>query len=147
MKCYVEYKEPLEYVNKQASINFDKVDNLNLFDSTEEIFEVKDECFQTAKQTELTTLKQNKVYTEVLYTGQKLISQKWVYFKNIDNNVVAKARLVAKDFEEIYNEKILKDLPACSKEAIRIILALIAQKKMEIEHHLYQNYLLARRRN
>ena len=41
----VEYKEPLEYVNKQASINFDKVDHLKLFDRTEEIFQVEDESF------------------------------------------------------------------------------------------------------
>ena len=41
------------FKKKQASINFDKVDNLK-FDSTEEIFQVEDECFQTAKQTELT---------------------------------------------------------------------------------------------
>ena len=39
-----------------------------------------------------------------------------------------KAQLVAKGFEEIYNEKILKDSPTCSKEAVRIILTLIAQK-------------------
>ena len=29
----VEYKEPREYVNKQASVNFDKVDNLKLFNN------------------------------------------------------------------------------------------------------------------
>ena len=46
----VEYKEPLEYVNKQASINFVKVDNLKSFDNTEEIFQVENECFQTAEQ-------------------------------------------------------------------------------------------------
>ena len=34
----VKYKVPLEYVNKQASVNFDKVDNLKLFDNTEEFF-------------------------------------------------------------------------------------------------------------
>ena len=102
----------MEYVNKQASVNFDKVENLKLFDSTEEIFQVEDECFQTAKQTELSSWKQNNVYTLVPYAGQKLISLKWVCsFKNIDNNVVAKARLVAKGFEEIYNEEVLKDSP------------------------------------
>ena len=31
----VEYKESYEYVNKQASVNLDKVDNLKLLDSTE----------------------------------------------------------------------------------------------------------------
>ena len=70
---------------------------------------MEDECFQTAKQTELTHWKQNHVYTEVPYTGQKLISMKWVSsFKNIDNNVVPKTRLVAKRFEEMFNEEILK---------------------------------------
>ena len=38
--------------------------------------------------------KQNNVYTEVPYTGQELISLKWVCsFKNIDDNVVAKSQL------------------------------------------------------
>ena len=46
----VEYKVPLEYVNKQASVNFVKVDNLKSFDNTEEIFQVENECFQTAEQ-------------------------------------------------------------------------------------------------
>ena len=41
----VEYQEPYEYLHKQASVNFDKVDNLKLLDSTEEIFQVEDECF------------------------------------------------------------------------------------------------------
>ena len=62
----LEYKEPYEYVNKQAFVNFDKVDNLISFDNTEEVFQLEDECFQTAKQTELSNWKQNNVYTEVL---------------------------------------------------------------------------------
>ena len=38
--------------------------------------------------------KQNNVYIEVPYTGQELISLKWVCsFKNIDDNVVAKSQL------------------------------------------------------
>ena len=54
-----------------------------MLDSTEEIFQVEDECFQAAKQTELSSWKQNNVSTEVLYTGQKLISLKWVSWKCI----------------------------------------------------------------
>ena len=42
---------------------------------------------------------------------------------------MAKARLVIKSFEEICNEEISKDVATCSKEAQRIMLALIAQKK------------------
>ena len=39
---------------------------------------------------------------------------------------MAKARLLAKSAEEIYDEEILKDSPICSKQALRIIL--IARK-------------------
>ena len=31
----------MEYVNEQNSVNFDKVDNLKLFDSSEENFQVE----------------------------------------------------------------------------------------------------------
>ena len=60
----------MEYVDKQASVNFDKVDSLKLFDNTNKIFKVEDECFQTAKQIELSSWEQNNVYTEVPYTGK-----------------------------------------------------------------------------
>ena len=59
---------------------------------------------------------------------------------------MAKARLLAKSAAEIYDEEILKDSPTCSKEALRIIVALIA-RKMEVECHWYQNCFFARRRN
>ena len=36
---------------------------------------------------------------------------------------------MAECFEEIYEEEILKDSTTCSKEALRIILALIAPKR------------------
>ena len=38
------------------------------------------------------------------------------------------AQLVEKGFDEIYDEEILKDSPTWSKEALKIILALTAQK-------------------
>ena len=63
---------------------------------------------------------------------------------------MAKARLVIKSFEEICNEEISKDVATCSKEAQRIMLALIAQKKKkktETEYHWYRNCLFAKRKN
>ena len=45
---------------------------------------------------------------------------------------MAKAGLVATGFEEIYNGEILKDSPTCSKEALIMILASIAQKKWKL---------------
>lgn len=48
--------------------------------------------------------------------------------KNIDNKTFPKARLVAKGFEE-NNKDIPKDSPTCSKEVLRTMLALTAQKQ------------------
>ena len=45
---------------------------------------------------------------------------------------MAKAKPVAKRFQEIYNEETMKDSPTCSEEALRIILASIAQKKWKL---------------
>ena len=45
---------------------------------------------------------------------------------------MAKNRLVAKTFQEMYNEEILKDSSTCSKEALTIILPLIAHKKWKL---------------
>ena len=61
------------------------------------------------------------------------MSLRWVCsFKDIDNTLVAKGRLVAKGFEEKFNEQIPKDSPTCSKEALRIVIALIAQNKWKL---------------
>ena len=49
---------------------------------------------------------------------------------------MAKARLVIKSFEEICNEEISKDVATCSKEAQRIMLALIAQNKTKKKRKL-----------
>ena len=59
---------------------------------------------------------------------------------------MAKAQLVEKGFEEIYGEEILKDSPTCSKEALRIVLTLTAQKKWKLNAK-YQNCFFARRRH
>ena len=40
---------------------------------------------------------------------------------------------MAECFEEIYEEEILKDSTTCSKEALRIILALIAPKRFFLQ--------------
>ena len=55
------------------------MDNLKSFDTTEEIFQVEDECFQTAKQTKLTNWKQN-VYTAVPIQDKKNITEIGLFF-------------------------------------------------------------------
>ena len=84
----------------------------------------KDELSQEvvdAKEKELEKLKENKVYSVVPYTGQKLISSKWhITEKYKEGERVVKARLVARGFEED-NKNLRTDSPTCSREAMRIV--------------------------
>ena len=120
----VQYMEPKNISGQMAAINFETVDNLavnnsvsNLQDTTpvnipettnaetEEILEVHDLNTTTAKENELDNWKRNSVYKEVPISGQKLISLKWVHtIKELPNgDIKAKARLVARGFEENTN--------------------------------------------
>ena len=59
------------------------------------------------------------VFEEVPDIGQSTISVRWVCTeKNIDNQIITKARLVARGFEE--QNKFRKDSPTCSKENMRL---------------------------
>ena len=132
--CFnVEYKKPSAYESTQGHVNFDKVNDIKVIDKTEQVLIVDDECFDSAKEKELSSWKQNNVYVEVPYNGQNLISLKWVCtLKTVEENTVPKARLVAKGFEERYNEQIPKDSPTCSRESLRTVMAITAQKKWKL---------------
>ena len=84
----------------------------------------EEECAQDivdAKNRELEKLVENEVYTSVPYTGQKLISSRWVFSEKYkDGERILKARLVARGFEE--NDKQLRtDSPTCSREGMRMV--------------------------
>ena len=129
----VEYKELDQEEKKYGYVDFDKVDNLKVINiDEEEVFQVDSDFFQSAKESELINWQKNDVFEEVPYIGQKTISLKWVYtLKNIDDKTFPKARLVAKGFEED-SKDIPKDSPTCSKEVIRTMLALTAQKEWKL---------------
>ena len=127
----VEYKQIDQEENKDGYVDFDRVDHLKII-NIEEVYQVDSDVFQSAKETELMSWKKNQVFEEVPYIGQKTISLKWVCtLKNIDNKTFPKARLVAKGFEE-NNKDIPKDSPTCSKEVLRTMLALTAQKQWKL---------------
>ena len=72
------------------------------------------------------------MYIEVSDENQGTISVKWVCsFKNTDSGLVPKARLVARGFEEPEND-VRKESPTCSKDSLRVIMAIIAQKKWSL---------------
>ena len=76
-----------------------------------------------AKMSELSCWKDHKVYEEVVDEGQETVSTRWVISEKIVNGqVTTKARLCARGFEEVQDFR--KDSPTCSKETIRVVLAL-----------------------
>ena len=81
-----------------------------------------------AKEQEINNWMRNDVYEEVENIGQSVISLRWVITEKIkDKTVITKARLVARGFEEDTAD-LRKDSPTCSKEAVRLTLALASTK-------------------
>ena len=78
-----------------------------------------------AKQKELQSWNDNKVYTEVRDENQKCVASKWVVKpKIIDNKLSVKARLVLKGFQEMKDFR--TDSPTCMIESVRLVLAIMA---------------------
>ena len=93
----------------------------------------KDLDFITAaKEKELKNWRDNDVYCDVEDEGQNKVSCRWVIeTKKIDGLDITKARLVARGFEDDEAKGRRKDSPTCSKESLRITLALIAASKWD----------------
>ena len=109
-----------------------QVEDVQVQEGTEEVFQIDPTDFSTAKVEELKSWKDNGVYIEVFNENQGTISVKWVYsFKNTDSGLVPKARLVARGFEEPEND-VTKESPTCSKDSLRVIMAIITQKKWSL---------------
>ena len=87
------------------------------------------EKIREAKDKEIENWRANDVFEEMDYTGQELISSRWVVTEKLkDGEKIVKARLVARGFEEDTAE-LLKNSPTCSKESVRIQLAVAAANK------------------
>ena len=110
-------------------IDFAKVSSLELkssADQTEDIFiSHTKEAVHDAKIRELQQWKDQSVYSEVEETDQETISLRWVCTPKVINGIPSiKARLVAKGFEE--QQYVRGDSPTCSREGVKISLAIIA---------------------
>lgn len=76
-----------------------------------------------AKNEELTNWTKFQVYKEIEDCGQPAISTRWVITeKSVDGKKIAKARLVARGFEE--QKCVQADSPTVSKETLKVFLAL-----------------------
>ena len=52
--------------------------------------------------------------------------------KDIDNKVVTKTQLVAKGFEDAEKDFVATDSPTCSRETLRLLIALTVQNNQEL---------------
>ena len=88
----------------------------------------------TAKRIEIENWKKNKVFEEVQFNGQSLVTTRWVVTtKEKDNVITTKARLVARGFEDEAIDKGKIDSPTCSRESLSLILSLLAMKKWKVQ--------------
>ena len=84
-----------------------------------------------AKEKEVANWVQNEVYEEVEFCDQELLSVRWVVSEKVKNGQpLLKARLVVRGFEE-YTEGMRKDSPTCSKESVRLCLAIAVSRNWE----------------
>ena len=99
----------------------------------ESIWEVHNSDFHNAKLPELQSWKEYDVYIEVLYNRQNYVSLRWMCtLKDIDNKVARKARLDAKGFEDVEKDFIATGSSTCSRETLRLLIALTVQKNWEL---------------
>ncbi|XP_077974967.1 uncharacterized protein LOC144430759 [Styela clava] len=132
----VEYCNPESFRGKSGYVDFDKVENLNekeMDENThEDVLVLENVDFLEAKKSELKSWRQNKVYNEVENVGQPTISVRWVCsMKDTEDGIIPKARLVARGFEE-QTDDIAKESPTCSKDSLRVLIAIVAQKKWKL---------------
>ena len=86
-----------------------------------------------AKQKEIQNMKDNDVYEEVPYTGQRTVSSRWVLTEKFkDGEKKVKARLVARGFEEADIELIVES-PTCTKESVRLVMVTAASKLWKLQ--------------
>ena len=106
------------------------VDNVLILDRDQEY----KEKVINAKSDEIQKMIDNDVFEVVPYTGQKLVSSRWVITEKIneDNSSKIKTRLVARGFEEDSSE-FQTDSPTCSRETLRLVYSVTATKKWNLQ--------------
>lgn len=120
----------------EEHIDFAKVTPLKLIEeqnNVEDTFVANTKkAIRTAKFKELENWKSQLVYSEAIPNDQEIISLRRVCTpKVIDGVPSIKARLVAKGFQE--QEYVRGDSPTCSREGVKISLALVASQSCTLK--------------
>ena len=128
-----------------------KLDLSNLGNNTrheedeDTVMVIENESFKNAKHKELESWAANDVYTEQADYGQKCISTRCVCtLKETQEGLKAKARLVARGFEDPQVKIIPTDSPTCNTESMRLILAIVAKKKLSVNTMEIKNCISTR---
>ena len=112
---------------KPSSINWNKVQWWRPIEEVEYpvFFTEENGCDQNvidAKQREIENFREHHVFESVEDLGQPTISSKWIFSeKEHDGNKTLKARLVARGFEEVFEDK--TDSPTCSRQTLKMMFA------------------------
>ena len=89
--------------------------------------------FDSAKLEEIQKWRDFGTFTEVDDIGQPRISTRWVCTEKVKGgNLILKARLVARGFEEDQSQ-LRTDSPTCSKESLRMLLCVLSAKKWSLQ--------------
>ena len=86
----------------------------------------------TAKLQELASWNERDIYEDVPNNGQPYMTVRWVVTqKNVKNQPVTKAQLLAHGFQEM--QDLRKDSPMCSRESVRLTFAIIAAMSWKLK--------------
>lgn len=127
--CY-NYRN--EHNGQESWMDFEKdvIDIREMLEDEEIMITVSDEKTMEAKRKEIENWQENEVFEEVEWEGQPTISVRWVVTeKHSKEGKIIKARLVARGFEEELEENIVTESPTCSKEVLRLALAIMLMKE------------------
>ena len=116
----------------QGWLNLRSIKDLSVVpDTTEMIILFNSNEVAIAKEKEIQNWKENNVFEEVEDRKQKAITVRWVITEKVkEGRPITKARLVARGFEE-NTSSLRKDSPTCSREAIRILIAIASSKRWD----------------
>ena len=117
----VEYESGQKGSIDLDSVDWRKLEEVNVSTIKGDYNESQDSAEMFAKQKELQKLKDFEAYDLVDYKGQEAISTRWVITQK-DSEV--RARLVARGFEE--TSSVQKDSPTIAKSSLRILLSVSA---------------------
>ena len=125
----------VEFDVKNDWLDWKKIENTDtisekqseIYVVNKEFEEFKNRMVMDAKTTELQRWKEQDVFSIIKNEGQHCLSTTWVITeKEKEGKSVLKARLVVRGYEEM--EAIRSDSPTCSKDSVRMLLAVAVSK-------------------